>query len=200
MDLFINILEAGFFNIIIVGTLLSMIYGLWLVVAPQSALKLNQKINHRFSMREATKPLEKPISIERTFYRHAKIYGALFMLGAVYLFYLLYWELNFEQLSHHMPGLGVLTWQWLLQAFMIFFSIVAISVFVVGFVLLLRPSSLKPLEAKANTWISTRQKLQFMSKERGQVDRLLDLYPRQFGAVILLAAAIILLNMDKFNI
>ncbi len=195
-----DILETTFFNIIIVGAALSMLYGLWLIISPKSALLLNHKINKSFSMREVTKPLEMPISIERIFYRHAKITGSLLMLGALYLFYVLLWELNFSHLAKNLPGLTTLIWEWLLQAFQIFFAIMSVVIFLMGFLILVRPSLLKPLEEKANTWISTRQKMQFMSEELGQADKLLDLFPRQFGTIILITGTIILLNMDKFNV
>ena len=91
-------------------------------------------------------------------------------------------------------------WEWLLQSFQIFFAIIAVVVFFMGFLILLRPSLLKPLEEKANKWISTRQKMQFMSEEIGQADKLLARFPRQVGAIILICSAIVLLNIDKFNV
>lgn len=195
-----DILETAFFNLIIVGAALSLLYGLWLIINPKNALALNSKINKSFSMRKSTKALETPISIERFFYRHAKITGALLMAGALYLFYLLYWELDFVRLAQTLPNLTPLIWEWLLQAFLIFFLIAAVVVFLLGLLILVRPSSLKPLEEKANTWISTRQKMQFMSEEIGQTDKLLALFPRQFGAIIVIISTAILLNMEKFNV
>ncbi|MCW9032511.1 MAG: hypothetical protein OQK58_13545 [Gammaproteobacteria bacterium] len=199
-NLLSDTLESTFFNIIIVGAALSMLYGFWLIISPKSALTLNQKINKSFSMREATRPLEKPITVERWFYRYAKVAGLLLMVGSVYLFYLLYWQLDFNYLAKSLPGLTTLMWEWLLQAFQIFFTIMSAVVFLMGFLVLVRPSQLKPLEEKANFWISTRQKMQFMSDNMGQADRLLAQFPRQFGAIILVAGAIVLLNMNKFNI
>ena len=195
-----DILEAAFFNLIIVGAALSLLYGLWLIINPKSALALSHKINKSFSMRESTRKLETPISIERLFYRHAKTTGTLLMAGAVYLFYLLYWELDFVRLAQTLPNLTPLIWEWLLQAFLIFFLITAVVVFLLGLLILVRPSSLKPLEEKANTWISTRQKMQFMSEEIGQTDKLLALFPRQFGSIIVIISTAILLNMEKFNV
>ena len=195
-----EILEATFFNLLIVGAALSMLYGLCLIVFPKLALSLNHKINKSFSMRETTKSLETPISIERWFYRHANITGSLLMIGAAYLFYLLFWDLNFVHLAKNFPGLTVLMWEWLLQSFQIFFAIMSIVVFLMGFLIIIRPSQLKPIEEKANKWISTRQRLQFMSEELGQADKLLALFPRQIGAIIVVASAIVLLNMDKFNV
>ncbi|MCW8901619.1 MAG: hypothetical protein OQK75_03480 [Gammaproteobacteria bacterium] len=199
-NLLSDTLESTFFNIIIVGAALSMLYGFWLIISPKSALTLNQKINKSFSMREATRPLEKPITVERWFYRYAKVAGLLLMVGSVYLFYLLYWQLDFNYLAKSLPGLTTLMWEWLLQAFQIFFTIMSAVVFLMGFLVLVRPSQLKPLEEKANFWISTRQKMQFMSDNMGQADKLLAQFPRQFGAIILVAGAIVLLNMNKFNI
>ena len=195
----LDILQATFFNVIIVGAALSMLYGIWLLIAPGSAQALNKKINKSFSMRKSTKFLEKPVSIERWFYKHAKITGSLLMTGSVYLFYLLFWELDFAQLAKALPNLSTLIWEWLLQAFQIFFAIMSIVVFLMGFLILIRPSLLKPLEEKANTWVSTRQKMQFMSENMGQTNQLLTRFPRQFGAVIIICSAIVLLNIDKFK-
>ena len=142
-------------------------------------------------MRKATKSLETPISIESWFYRHAKLTGALLMLGAAYLFYLLFWQLDYLKLQHSLPGLTPLTWEWLLNAFQVFFSLSSIAVFLMGFVVLIRPSLLKPLEESANKWISTRQKMQFMSENVGKADQLLTIFPRQVGMVIIIFSAII---------
>jgi hypothetical protein len=195
----IDILEATFFNVILIGAALSMLYGFWLLISPKTALSFSNKINKSFSMRQSTKSLETPISIERWFYRHAKITGSLLMAGAVYLFYLLFLGLDFARLSHAMPGLTPLTWEWLLNAFQVFFAIMSVVVFLMGFLILVRPSLLKPLEETANKWISTRQNMQFMSESVGQADQLLGRFPRQFAAVILIASAIVLLNAEKFN-
>lgn len=196
----LDILQATFLNLIIVGALLSIIYGIWLLIAPQNALVINKKINKSFSMRKSTKILEKPIFIESWFYKHAKITGSLLMLGSVYLFYLLFWSLDFAQIAKIMPNLSTFIWEWLLQAFQIFFAIMSVAVFLMGFLVLIRPSLLKPLEEKANKWVSTRQNLQFMSDEIGKADKLLELFPRQIGAIIIVAATIVLLNMNKFNV
>lgn len=195
----LDILQATFFNIIIVGAALSMLYGIWLLIAPESAQALNNKINKSFSMRKSTKFLEKPVSIERWFYKHAKITGSLLMTGSVYLFYLLFWELDFAQLAKTLPNLSTLIWEWLLQAFQIFFAIMSVAVFLMGFLIMIRPSLLKPLEEAANKWISTRQKMQFMSDNMSQADLLLARFPRQLGAIIIICSAIVLLNMDKFK-
>lgn len=197
---YIDILEATFFNIIIVGTALSMLYGLWLLVHPTSAIIFSNKINKNFSMRRATRSLETPISIERWFYRNAKITGTVLMLGAAYLFYLLFWQLDFARLTKELPGLNPLTWDWLLTSFQVFFSIASVAVFLMGFVIMIRPSLLKPLEETANKWVSTRQKMQFMSENVGKADQLLMRFPRQVGIVILIFGAIVLINIDKFKL
>lgn len=195
----LDILETTFFNIIIAGAIMSMLYGFWLLISPDSALKLNHIINKSFSMRKHGKTLESQISIESWFYRHSGIAGSVLMLGAAYLFYLLFWGLDFNQLADTLPGLTILMWEWLLQAFQVFFAIMSIVVFLMGFLIIVRPSLLKPLEDKANKWVSTRQKMQFMSENVGQADQLLVRFPRQFASVILICSAIVLLNMDKFK-
>lgn len=197
--LYLDILETAFFNLIITGTIIAMLYGFWLLIFPDSAIKLGDKINKNFSMRKHTKSLETQISIESWFYHHSKITGSLLMAGAAYLIYLLFWNLDFLQLAKVMPGLSVIVWEWLLQTFQIFFSIMSMLVLLAGFLVIVRPSILKPLEHKANKWISTRQKMQFMSDNVGQTDRVLSRFPRQFGAVILIFSAIVLLNINKFN-
>jgi hypothetical protein len=60
-----------------------------------------------------------------------------------------------------------------------------------------RPSLLKPLEARANRWVSTRQKTRLLSKEHTPLDELLQQYPRLFGIVIAAAASLLLLVLIK---
>lgn len=47
---------------IIIGTFIALIFGLSLIFTPSVALKFNDKINTRFSMRKATKKLKLPLN------------------------------------------------------------------------------------------------------------------------------------------
>ncbi|MDH5396411.1 MAG: hypothetical protein OEW97_09050, partial [Gammaproteobacteria bacterium] len=62
-----EILFDSAYLFIIVGTVTGLLFGLGLIFAPALTLAINDKINTRFSMREKTKVMEKPIHSEPFF-------------------------------------------------------------------------------------------------------------------------------------
>lgn len=110
--------------------------------------------------------MESPRRIERFIYRHHHASGAVIMLGAG--FYL--WR---------MLGVGVI---WQPEAFdyhlpMLWFLTIAIALaFMLGLVIFVRPSGLKPLESRANHWVGP---------QAGTLREWLNRHPRLRGSMIL---------------
>lgn len=177
---------------IIVGCFVALILGLGLIFAPGITLALNKKINTRISLREKTKAIETPIQSEPFFYNHAKVSGSILVAGALFVLYTLA-TFNFYTLIPYLPkSISPPAWEWLLQAGQIFFFITCAFIFIFGLIVLIRPSQIKNFEATANRWISTRQRMQKMSRDIDHANKLVEVYPRAFGSFITLLSLIIL--------
>ena len=167
------------------------LFGLLLVLAPKLALSLQQRLNFRFSSRQLSRPLEVPVNIDRYFYRHARPVGVVLMLGAIGML-VLNWQLP-GQVQVNSPAL----WAWLADALYWFLWLSGIVIFFIGLACFFRPSLLKPLENKANLWVSTRQKGQFLSREYTPLDSLLEQNPRLVGIVIAAICSLLLLILIR---
>lgn len=91
-------------------------------------------------------PLESPYSVERFLYRHHRWFGALVVISTGFVL----WRIASTGLlwSSRAPGLEM-TMLWLL--------VVACGfAFLAGVIIFLRPSTLKPVEARANRWVGWR--------------------------------------------
>ena len=184
--------DAGYLFIII-GTLIALIFGLGLILAPTATLKINNMINTRISFREKTKKIETPIKSEPFFYAYAKTSGTFLVAGALFVLYTLV-TFNFYSLIPYLPkSISTPAWQWLIQAGQIFFAITCFFILVFGLIVLIRPSNLKKFEQAANRWISTRQRMQSLSREINSANKLVESYPRAFGTFVTIIAIVILI-------
>lgn len=121
--------------------------------------------------------LERPWHIERHIYRHHLAFGAGIVVGATVLLVLL--------IRYHGANLDVPAWprsggeqlmllaRWALGLF-------AILAWVIGMIVLIRPSALKKVEAKSNRWVEPAQS--------GLVG------PRQLGILLLMVGIVFLLR------
>lgn len=110
--------------------------------------------------------LEKPQRIERFVYRHHRWSGAIILLGAGISFWRIatsgiLWPSN--NVGLHVPLL------WLL-------AVATALAFLAGLVILIRPSGLKPVEARANRWVGP---------EAGTLREWLSRHPRIQGLLVL---------------
>lgn len=177
---------------IIVGTVIGLIFGLGLIFAPATTLKINEKINTRISLREKTKTIEKPIKSEPFFYKYAKVSGLILIIGSLFVLYTLATFDVYSLIPFLPKSISATTWNWLLQAGQIFFFITCSFILLFGFIILIRPSLVKNFEQAANHWISTRQHFSKMSTDINLANKLVNTYPRTFGSFITLFSLIVL--------
>ena len=177
---------------IIIATFIALILGLGLIFAPTITLKFNEKINTRISLREKTKIIETAIKSEPFFYKHSKISGAILIIGSLFVLYTLA-TFNAYTLIPHLPkSISPPAWDWIIQSAQIFFFITCAFILVFGFIILIRPSLVKNFEQVANHWISTRKGFSKMSTDIDMTDKLVNTYPRAFGAFITIFSLIVL--------
>lgn len=183
--------DAGYIFIII-GTFIALLFGLGLIFAPATTLRLNNKINTRISLRQHTKKIETPIKSEPYFYKYARTSSVILISGSAFVLYTLI-TFNISSIIPYLPkSISPTAWDWLLQAAMIFFYISCTFILIFGLVVLIRPSQLKNFEQAANRWISTRQGFQKMSNDINTANKLVDRYPLAFGIFITIISLVIL--------
>src|SRR5207244_11736406 len=90
VKLFSRIIWETFQWVGLFGGLLGIATGLMLVFNSAMLFRLGERMNHWVSTRQAMRPLEKPIEVERTIYRFHRIVGALILFGALYRLYVLF--------------------------------------------------------------------------------------------------------------
>ena len=100
---------------------------------------------------------------------------------------------NAYTLIPHLPkSISPPAWDWIIQSAQIFFFITCAFILVFGFIILIRPSLVKNFEQVANHWISTRKGFSKMSTDIDMTDKLVNTYPRAFGAFITIFSLIVL--------
>lgn len=187
-----EILFDASYLFIVIGTFVALILGLALIFTPNIALKFNNKVNTHFSMRKATKKIETAIKSEPLFYKHSKLSGAILTVGSLFVLYTLA-TFNAYTLIPHLPkSLPPSVWEWVIESIQIFFYLTCSFILVFGILVFTRPSLIKGLEKAANHWISTRQRFSKMTQDINFTNRLVNTYPRIFGAGITLFSIIIL--------
>ena len=187
-----EILFDASYTFIIIGTFIALIFGLGLIFTPTITLKLNEKINTRFSMRKATKKIETAIQSEPFFYKYSKISGAILITGSLFVLYTLA-TFNAYTLIPHLPKtFSVPAWEWIIQSAQIFFYLTCSFIFVFGLIVFIRPSLVKRFEQAANHWISTRKGFSKMTVDINITNRLVNTYPRLFGSFITIFSLIVL--------
>ena len=187
-----EILFDASYLFIIIGTFIALILGLALIFAPSFALKFNNKVNTRFSMREKTKRIETPIRSEPIFYKYSKLSGTILTVGALFVLYTLA-TFNAYTLIPHLPkSLPPVIWEWIIESAQVFFYLTCSFILVFGILVFIRPSLIKGLEKAANHWISTRQGFSKMTQDINFTNKLVNAYPRVFGVSITFFSIIIL--------
>lgn len=187
-----EILIDSSYIFIIVGAFIALILGLGLIFAPSITLKLNEKINTRVSLREKTKAIETAIKSEPFFYKYSKISGAILVVGSIFVLYTLT-TFNAYSLIPHLPkSISPAAWEWIIDSAQIFFYMTCSFILIFGLIIFARPSLVKGFEETANHWISTRRSFSTMSTDIDFTNKLVNAYPRVFGAFIVIFSLVVL--------
>lgn len=194
--LYVATISIGF---VLVG--LAIFVGVGMLVAPDRMRSTASASNQKYSLRKALKPLEIPRHTDRVIYRHHRIAGSLLALAAAAFLYVYLTDSPQLQISGWLAArLGTAAFSSTLAGLGGFLAVVNFLALLLGVVLAVRPSALKPLENVANLWVSTRQATRPLDKEYGQLDTLAWRMPRLTGIIILLAGSFIMVNLFQILI
>lgn len=168
---------------------LGVAVSLLLIFKPQTLERINHFSNRWMTSRHLSELLDRGISIEHWFYRHHSVFGVAVMLGSLYVF--IYFGFLFDKvyalqnLNWHIPRRMISA---LLDSLVLASLTGAVTAFIVGLFLCLRPSMLRDIEVDANKWVSSRQAIKIMDVPRDQVDRFVTHHARRFGFLLLLGS------------
>ena len=153
--------------------------GLWSLLAPETFLRFNRRASRWVEAGE-TDRLPRTLAVERPFYRHHRLTGGLLMAGSFYCLYAVLFQLEPAAVKHSLAQ-GNPWREVLVDAAFGYIYLVSIAVFLVGFVVLVRPSLLKNLESWSNRWVETGNQFKKIDKRTDFLDKWVARHPRVFG-------------------
>jgi hypothetical protein len=138
---------------LLVGLTLALFVGVLLLARPQALFALNASLSRWVDTRAAFNALDRPRHLERFFYRHHRMLGALVVLGAGYV--LARWAFAFDRddlLSLLGPRWASRGMDWVPLAVETTLVGLHVGILAVGILVFIRPSLLKGVEQAANRW------------------------------------------------
>lgn len=185
---------AFIINLLFWAALVILCLGLCMVIAPRQLMRLGQKLNRWISTDEFFRKLDTPRYGERFFYRHHILFGSFIILGGGYTFYRFMFDFNAG--GYALPVFASNSAnQWLTTSLAFMNILFSILVFVVGVIIILRPSLLKRFEAGLNRWFVTEDSVKKLDLQLGTPDSLFSRRPRVTGLIIMAGSLYILVNL-----
>ena len=180
---------SGFWLAFLCLMALALVFGFFALIAPRRARWLADVLNRWISVERVIAPLDSPHRIDRIFYRHHRSLGILMVFGAGYVLFTLPTAFQPEAIA---TGMNMDIIENLLTAVLegvrLLFGLGCVFALIIGVFMLVRPSSLKGLEAWANRWISTDVALQHLDRPRLPIDRLFENHYRVLGVFVVLGS------------
>ena len=177
-------LQQGLFLCLCLGLGLSSIWGFWLLLQPESARRFASGADRWVTTDGVFRRLNEPLSTNRFFYRHHRAVGSLICLGTLYALSRWWWSydraLAFETLFRNWVNAG---FDWLILAGESLYVGFNAVFFVVGLVIILRPSLLKVPEHWANQWVAVPAD-QVFDQKFDPLQAALQNRPRLLGAFV----------------
>ncbi len=158
-----DLLMQSFLIFVAVGCVLSLIIGVWMLIKPESVLRLNQYLSKWFGTEKLAVALDAPHSIELALYRRHRPVGVLVLAGGLYILYVMLFTFNKKAAGGDLStGLDPHITAWLLDALGILLVLSSVLGLVIGFFLVVRPSVFKSIEEWGNKWYATERPLRVM--------------------------------------
>lgn len=185
-------LLQGLFVCLTGGLALSAIWGLWLLIAPDSARRFAKVADQWVPTAPWFDRLNKPLDTTRWFYRYHRPAGALILAGAAYglwrWFTAYQREATMGLLDRRTISAGL---DWLVPAMECIFLGFNGAILIFGLIVLCRPSLLKTPERFANRWVEVRAD-QALDRSYDPLAGVLMDRPRLIGSVVVTTCSFLL--------
>lgn len=173
MSLVSTLLLHALLLFIVACSIAGLIVGAALVLRPSWLLYASAHANRWIATRQIDRLLEQAIKVDRWFYRHHRISGALLLTGAIFLIY--FFIARFDKPSilvglfkaYHVSPMMT---EVLLDTVVLSILLGAAFTTIISVFLLSRPSMLKGFEQGANQWFSLRRALKPFEISRSGMD------------------------------
>ncbi len=197
--LFGDVLIALWFGL----TLLAAIVGLWAILIPNNFIQFNQRLSTWISMDKVNvaRPAQ-GFKLEKPFYKYHLISGPLIILASIYVLYEAIFVLSRDKLGSVIGSDTSILSIWtevLIDAAFGWIYISGIIAMLIGLVVTIRPSYLKGVENRLNTWVETENTVKKLDKSLNLLDEWVCGHPRLFGIISLSGSVLVAVAMMKFG-
>ena len=179
---------------LVLGLLLALGIGVLLLARPGTAFAINERLSRWIDTTPTFSALDRPRSLERYFYRHHRLLGALIVGGASYVLWR--WAFVYERADMiAVVGQGWVSagLDWLPAALEVALVALHMVIFVVGALVMFRPSLLKGVERAANRW--QEPSANRLDSVVGSLDEAFEGHPRVSGLILAISATWCLLAL-----
>lgn len=171
------------------GLLVSLVVGLLMLLRPNWLFAINDRWSRWVDTSGTFGELDRPRSLERTFYRHHRLAGALVTLASGYVL----WQWMFAYRREGVFAMLGDRWRhselnWIVSAGEVVVVLAHLFILVIGLVIFARPSLLKFVEEGGNRWHEANL-AKDLDRVYSPLERLLQVNPRVAGLILLLAAS-----------
>lgn len=187
---FYSILSATLFWL----AALTFIAGLLMAVIPGWLMRVSGRLNVWVETSAWFRKLDEQRHFERFFYRHHLLMGVLIVAGSLYSLGFI-WRLQGSELLVLLPALDNPVLLDILQAALGYLLLLGnVFAFVIGVVVLVRPSLLKGVEGWSNRWVDSEPALRSMDRHVDFAERVIPGHPRLFGLLVMIGSLYIMSN------
>lgn len=163
--------------------------GLALIFAPSRVMAVADSLNRWISTKAFFESINRPRYHERFFYRHHRVFGFIIAAASLICLYMLGLYMEPRELIFRLVRLAQSEFgKWLLTSLYYVLVISLFLSFIIGIIVLIRPSLLKSLEAWGNRWVDTDSTLEQLDEVHEIPTSILPGRPRWFGLFVLLGA------------
>ena len=173
-----------------------LLIGLCIMLIPERMIRLSLKLNQWISTENFFNRLDEQRHGERFFYRHHVIFGIFLVIAAVYIFYAFMFSFDPAKVSISLFS-SHSTNQWLLQSLIFINLSFSILIFIIGVIVVIRPSLLKSFETVMNRWIVVDESLKRLDVQMKLPDTIFSRRPRLMGFLIVIGSIYILINLSS---
>lgn len=191
-----QIVQQTIFIFLLLGSAFALVAGLMLLFDSQRAFRIGKRLDRWVSTRKAIRPLEEYHSISRPLYRMHRMVGMLICAGALYALVVLATPEGGAAVTKSLSGLGPVRFaSWISDSLRIILLTGNAAALLFGLVFIVRPSSLRSLEAWADRRISPREPTKTLEQMHLAPDQFARMHPRLIGGLVTAGSLYVLLNL-----
>ena len=180
----------------ILGMATLVVVGIWAIISPKTFLAFNRSSGHLIGIKcIGDQQPAKTHFIDGVIYRFHYIVGAWMILASVAILYYVFAHFDpvfFITNARDVESITLMTI--LADSLVAMICVAGIIGLIVGSIVFIRPSVLKPVEAWANRWTSLNWMSQYTERNILSMDKWVGQHTRLYGVLVLIAAVLIILT------